>query len=494
MLFACAALAVPAPASAGRVLVLERDGGVAERSDPGVRSREAGPRTHLRDRAAAAPAPRAAGARAARAPKRTVVRELQRMRDAGAIDAASYRERRDDYRAAKAYVKRLPAGRRRIEMAGVVAVVERIAARGSLTVSRVEPLWLALERNRRWWGTGPLLASGQRVSFEGSEVVWQYVPGQGLAIHPLANFGKLNALWRSRANRRLALLLDELLAVAAQRGGGLAWEYYFDYGGGRAPWVSALAQGTGLQSMARAAIRLDRREEVLPVARRGLRIFQLPPPTGVRVDADGGAHYLIYSFNPRLQVLNGFVQALVGLYDFGKYANDDEARRLFADGERAARSQVPRHDTGAWSLYARGSVSYESNLSYHQLLTDFLKSLCERTVDPVYCGARERFESYVREAPRLELVTRRLRGGRTGSIRFDLSKISRVGIRVTRCDRVLLSRALTMGYGRRGFAWAVPRRAGRYAVRLTAVDLAGNTSQVTGAVRVLRPKKPRRRG
>src|SRR5436190_2063991 len=82
---------------------------------------------------------------------------------------------------------------------GVPGVVDRIAARGQLTPSRLEPLWLTMQRNREWWNEGPLLGSGQRVSFEDSELVWQYVPDEGLQIHPLANFGKLNALWRSKS-------------------------------------------------------------------------------------------------------------------------------------------------------------------------------------------------------------------------------------------------------------------------------------------------------
>jgi hypothetical protein len=40
----------------------------------------------------------------------------------------------------------------------------------------------------------------------------------------LGNFGKLNGLWGSRDNDRLAVMLDELLPLAAERAGGLAWE------------------------------------------------------------------------------------------------------------------------------------------------------------------------------------------------------------------------------------------------------------------------------
>ena len=37
---------------------------------------------------------------------------------------------------------------------------------------------------------------------------------------------------------------------------------------------------------------------------------------------------------------------------------------------------MPHYDTGAWSLYDQFS---ESNLNYHELLTEFLQHLCERT-------------------------------------------------------------------------------------------------------------------
>ena len=95
---------------------------------------------------------------------------------------------------------------------------------------------LELQRNLEYWPAQPLLANGQRIVFEGSELVWQEVPGQGLHLHPLANFGKLNAYARNRrqvqphhaAARRAA-------GRRVPRGGGLAWEYYFTFDGGRRP-------------------------------------------------------------------------------------------------------------------------------------------------------------------------------------------------------------------------------------------------------------------
>jgi hypothetical protein len=473
--FAALYVGFTAPVSA-EVLVLSDDGTVSRSHQPGVAA--------FGERSAHPPvrAPVAAAA----AKRRTVIGELKRMRAAGALEQAPYAGLRKEYESAKKLVRRLP-GRRRIEMHGAVRLLEKMAAQGSMTVSRLEPLWVTLRANRKWWTSGPLLAAGRRVQVGDSELVWQYVPGQGLHLHPLANFGKLNGLWQGKNyDDRLAQLLDELLPIAAVRGDGLAWEYYFDYGGGRGPWVSGLAQGTALQALARAAIRLGRKDEILPIARQGLRLFQVRPPAGVRVQVSGGAHYLIYSFNSKLRVLNAFAQALVGLNDFGAYANDDAARALFADGDRAMQVELPRYDTGFWSKY---SLQRESDLSYHRLVTGFLGTLCERTGTPVYCETGDRFGSYLHEPPVLEIVSERVRGGTVAPLRFRVSKISRVLVRVAKGDRLVYSRSALMSGGARSFAWAVPRKKGEYAVRVTATDLAGNTSSVKETVEVLKPKK-----
>ena len=114
-------------------------------------------------------------------------------------------------------------------------------------------------------------------------------------------------------------------------------------------------------------------------------MFERPTPSGVRVATPDGAHYALYSFAPGLRVLNGFVQSLVGLYDYASLTGDQRGRALFDAGDATARVEVPRYDTGAWSLYARGTTTRESDLSYHVLLRDFLTQLCRRTADPVYC-------------------------------------------------------------------------------------------------------------
>ena len=155
----------------------------------------------------------------------------------------------------------------------MVANVELIARLKRLNGPRLVPLWLTLERNRAYWTTHTTGPSTRRISFPGSELIWQYFPGQGLQFHPLANFARLNQLWAER-DEAMNALMDELLALAVPRAGGIAWEYYFAFGGGRPPWVSGLAQGTGIQSLARTAKRMGREEEIYPTLRTALGVFK----------------------------------------------------------------------------------------------------------------------------------------------------------------------------------------------------------------------------
>jgi D-glucuronyl C5-epimerase C-terminus len=433
-------------------------------------------------------APAAEGAR-----KRTVKSELTRLASSGQITTTERDERLASFNSTKRAAKRLPRETtRKRELTGVVANIELIARLKRLTGPRLVPLWLTLDRNREYWTTHTTGPSTRRMSFAGSELIWQYFPGQGLQFHPLANFARLNQLWAER-DEAMNTLMDELLALAVPRAGGIAWEYYFVFGGGRPPWVSGLAQGTGIQSMARTAKRMGREAEIYAQLRSALGVFKTATPEGVRVPTDDGAEYALYSFAPDLHVINGFVQALVGLYDLGKIAGDTDAQALYVEGERVARRTLPTFDTGAWSLYSRGSSERESDLSYHQLLRSFLRSMCTRTDEPAYCDTELRFAQYELEQPVVSLVTTTLRGGTLAKVKLRLSKISRVGLKFSRAGEIAYVKpAVVVGHGRPTLNVTVPRKAGVYDVTVTAVDLAGNVGTTEGTIDVLKPKKRKR--
>ena len=375
-------------------------------------------------------------------------------------------------RALRAYRKL--KGTRRTELGAVLANADAMAAAGALTPSRLEAVFLTIDRNRQWWTTGKLLSSGTRVSFAGSQVIWQYYRGQGIELQMLANFGKANALWSSKRRSSLRALVDELVPLVSDRGGSPAWEYYFQFGGGTPPWSSSISQGTAVQALARAGALL-KDPALTDLALHALGLFQQPPPTGVRVDDANGAFYLIYSFAPTMRVLNAHLQAVIGLYDVTQLTGDPTASALFTAGESEARAIVPSYDTGAWSLYDQRS---ESDLSYHQLVTTFLGNLCKRTGQPVYCQTEERFAEYEKQPPVVAASTSRVRGGRAGKIAFRLNKISRVGVTVrTRGGTTIYSTSAVVGRGSHYYRWSRPAKPGLYDLTVTATDLAGNRAE-----------------
>ena len=456
---------------------------------------------------------------------------LLRLRARGAITEAVYRKDYGALVAAKRSLGRL-SGTRRAELGAVLSNIQAIAAAGGLSPSRLAPLFLTLERNRDWWTTQPLLSSGDRLSFPSSKLVWEYYAGRGLQIQWLGTFGKANGYYLSgHENGNLRQLLAEAIPLASSRAGGIAWEYMFQFDGGLPPWTSGLSQGTALQVLARAWSRF-KDPAYLAAAQQALSIFQTRPPAGVRVTTGAGAHYAEYTFASSDRILNGFIQALVGLYDYTSLTGDPLGLRLFEAGDAEARVEVPHYDTGAWSLYDQFG---ESSLNYHELLSEFLQHLCQRTrkglpspastpappptpavpggsstaggaggattsprvasraqagqpiaADQIYCTTAQRFTADLSTPPAIALLSSTLRGGVRAGVQMSLSKISTVRLTVRQGGRVVWTNSATVERGRPRLLWVTPAAGGTFSVTLSATDLAGNFSTTSGTVVVSR--------
>jgi len=379
--------------------------------------------------------------------------------------------------------------------ANTSAYAQQMAAAGALIPSRLPVLFLTLERNRQWWTTEPLLAGDERVSFPESKLIWEHYPGQGIEIQWLATFGEGNGYFLSgHENANLRQLVSEMLPLATQRAGGIAWEYMFHFDGGSPPWTSGLSQGTALQVLARAYQRFKEPAD-LAAAQQALGIFQTPPPQGVRVQTPAGALYAEYTYAPSDRILNGFIQSLVGLYDYTSITKDPLGQTLFEAGDAEARALTPHYDTGSWSLYDQFG---ESDLNYHELLAEFLAHLCERTKkgppippavptaliagDQVYCSAAEQFSADLTTPPVISLLSTKLHTNERGGVRISLSKVSTVKLTVKHGSRVVWSNAATVEGGKPRLLWITPSKGGTFTITLTATDLAGNFATATGTI------------
>ncbi|MDQ3934181.1 MAG: D-glucuronyl C5-epimerase family protein [Actinomycetota bacterium] len=491
------ALALAAPAQAAPIL--HWDGETLEqRDDPAL------PPPSLSD--PPAPAGPCEQQQPLRASATSVNQAIDRARSRKQVTTDQAADYKRIYREAKSTRARL-SGSYRNELSSVISTLERIAAADRLTGSRMPALFLQLDRNDEFWGGDPKFPAredvpeepcrraqtgraGSRIQFYGSEIVYQYYPGNGLQIQPLANFGKANGIYTAcrRKEERcdeaaLRKLLDELVAIRSSRGGFTTWEYWFAFSGGAPPWVSGMAQGTALQALTRGSVLL-KEPSYMRVAKTALGLFEKSTPTGVRARGEGGgAHYALYSFAPGLRVLNGFLQTITGIYDYARTAKDDRAMRIFRAGDRSARREVPRYDTGAWSLYSQGGA--ESDLNYHNVVTDFLENLCSRTKTGVYCQKADRFNAYKKAAPRVSYKgPSRARRGRRTALAFTLNKVSCVTATIKDASgRQVYRSQIKFFRGRRSFTWA-PRDAGTYTLEIDTLDLRKNRTVITRTITV----------
>ena len=251
----------------------------------------------------------------------------------------------------------------------------------------------------------------------------------------------------------------------------------------------------------------------------------------MRVPTHAGATYAEYTYAPGDRILNGFIQALVGLYDYTSITKDPLGLSLFQAGDAEGRAEVPHYDTGAWSLYDQFE---ESNLNYHELLTEFLQHLCERTRkgpplepaaappatpapagtpaggtasggakgrrqrarraertpaaqipgDQIYCTTAQRFNDDLSTPPAVSLLSRALRGGARAGVQISLSKISTVTMTVRQGSRVVWTNRATLTRGKPRLLWVTPQAGGAFTITLAAQDLAGNFSTTSGTVTV----------
>jgi hypothetical protein len=469
-----ALLFLAAPSSAAELHVLKPDGRTVVRHVRGLP-----PADPLPSRAAAARAERRVNRLAARAAKTktTFARTVQALFAAGQIDELTYDAARDAAAQTRSLLRKVPKGGRKDNLQDILDQVDSLAAADEVTAARVPVLTEIVARNNEYWGgSGALLSYGARVSFPGSRIVWQYYPGYALQPQWLGTFGFANSKASSKSLKKSVTAdttetLDEALTLATPRAGGIAWESFFAFSGAPPVWVSAITQGTAISAYAHAGAKLAR-PDYMTDATNALGVFKTPPPEGVALPQDDGAHYLMYSTNSKLLILNGFLQALTGLFDYWQLSQDPVGQQLFDQGNSEAQAEIPKYDTGAWSLYEGVK---ESSLSYHQLVTGFAQNLCDRTQTPIYCDTAARFTADETTPPAMRISTSKARTKKSVRIRFKLSKMSTVSMYV---DDTPITSA-TLAYGTHTLSWAGTRKPGTYTVTLKARDLAGNTAEVS---------------
>ena len=197
---------------------------------------------------------------------------------------------------------------------------------------------------------------------------------------------------------------DWLVANYFKKGdkeGGISFS--FDYADMKAPWLSGLSQGLALSVLKRAYLMTGETQY-----RTAMETVYQPLKKDVEIGGVksnfGGTFFEEYPNSRKMpHVLNGFMLALIGVYEYYKVSGNEEVGELFRDALETLKKVLPLYDTGNWSRYSLSETSTLSNHynyaspKYHKLHILLLNVLYIFTKEDQLQHYAEKFDKYYKE-------------------------------------------------------------------------------------------------
>lgn len=207
-----------------------------------------------------------------------------------------------------------------------------------------------------------------------------------------------NSVNRERFFANAGWLLDNL---KPNEHGAYLWTHSFDFEYFRtlkAPWHSGLAQGQGLSVLVRAYAETGASKFEI-ASDRVYETLKLPIAEGGVIYQDDQGHNWIeeYLVEPPTHILNGFIWALWGIYDYWLLTRKPEAFKLFQSYVDTIVKNLGRYDSGFWSYYelTPQRVKCIASNFYHRLHIVQLKIMHEMTGQPDFMNYAEKWSRYL---------------------------------------------------------------------------------------------------
>jgi hypothetical protein len=202
-------------------------------------------------------------------------------------------------------------------------------------------------------------------------------------------------------------------------GQGTAIPYDWDFGRHKAPWYSGMAQGVALSLLLRHE-HLTGDTSLAPLMRRIAWFMVLPEEQGgCRSTTMEGMTWIEeypHSAEHR-HVLNGFLNALVGLIEYGRRFPDDSLACAVRDSCFASLRRCWDHyDRTEWSAYDRSGGGLTAGYLQYQIVQ--LQHLVELTGDPLLRDQMRLWTVYATDRPNNEKRSYMRRRGWQASARL----------------------------------------------------------------------------
>ena len=166
----------------------------------------------------------------------------------------------------------------------------------------------------------------------------------------------------------------------------------------RAPWYSGLAQGSGVSLLVRAA-RQTLDAKYADAAHLAFEPMLRQISEGGVLVTEGESDVWIeeYLVDPPSHILNGFIWALWGVYDYAVWSGRTVAFDLWSSCVSTLWRRLSEFDTGWWSRYEVVDDGREMLASryYHTLHITQLRVMHRLTGIQSFAGCANRFQMYL---------------------------------------------------------------------------------------------------
>jgi len=221
----------------------------------------------------------------------------------------------------------------------------------------------------------------------------------GLAMHGRYIRGDMNA------RRGLMAAVARLVSLQDSRG---AFPYDFSYEAYHPGWVSGMAQGLALSLLARV-YHLTGDPHYLAVGDKAFDFLVIPSSKGGTLGdlsyvRGGSANEIIfeeYPAQPPEYTLNGFMYAMLGVYDWSRLPakRSEAAAKYFPEAVHSLRVILPYYDLGGFTTYDLRHITLHKKptigVNYHATHVYLLHALVCITHDPVLSKYEQLWASYV---------------------------------------------------------------------------------------------------
>jgi len=230
----------------------------------------------------------------------------------------------------------------------------------------------------------------------------------GLQYNPIAiaqyALGCFNLYKRTAAKKYLDIFIKQVNwlveNLVKNKKGIYVWNHNFDweYGKGlKSPWYSGLAQGNGLSVMVRAyELTKDERYKVAAEKAFLSLITEIKDGGTMFTDGQGDVWIEEVIVDPATHILNGFVWAAWGIYDYYLLTRDEKVKAFFDRFVSTLKENLPKFDVRIWSLYelSQNKIKMVASHFYHRLHVVQLMVMYKLTGEDIFLSYHKRWDAY----------------------------------------------------------------------------------------------------